>query len=242
MEAQSKPAVCEDTSTPLTISGCAAIYPGRMAVDPGGGLLWAWGKVGGEGGGALPVPTRAVDRAGDCIYPVPCVIPRQHRFLKASVDTGPFVALDTAGGVWAWHGWSNKGSHWPAAPERIHEGCVDCAAGTSYVVVVRMDGSVWVAGNTPAPLRRPSAGSFEQLKWAAPSSSPPPRAAAVDACNGVILVGTEEGRLFSCGSGIALGHGDSHTEMQCLTALPGLPAVGAFSVGVRGLSRRDEVY
>ena len=71
----------------------AALYPGRLAPSPG--HLFAWGKAGGKGGNALPVAASAVDKAGDCIYPAPCKVPKGTGavFLKASVDVGPFCAL-----------------------------------------------------------------------------------------------------------------------------------------------------
>ena len=86
-----------------------SLYPGRLATSPG--RLYLWGKCGGKGGRSLPVKASAVDRAGDCIYPAPCNAPKDARapiFLKASVDVGPFAALDCHGRCWAWSGWGSE--------------------------------------------------------------------------------------------------------------------------------------
>ena len=75
----------------------ALLFPGRLAAAPG--HIYAWGKVGGKGGDALPVAKSAVDAEGDCCFPARCVMPKGTgaRFVKTSVDLGPFCALDCTG-------------------------------------------------------------------------------------------------------------------------------------------------
>ena len=239
----------------------AALYPGRLASSAG--RLFAWGKAGGKGGDALPVPAAAIDKAGDCIYPAACQIAKESGarsggtsiFLKASVDVGPFCALDRCGRVWAWSGWSPA---WPQLPTVLQSGCADCAAGSGFIVTVRVDGTVWMLGKAPAPTSLPDArGDWEQLRWAAApgtesaaavrdgdtasETASAPVAVAVDACGGVILVGTADGTLCSCGDGVALGL-DSSSGTAALTPLPGLPPVSAFAVGslhAAAATRRD---
>lgn len=206
----------------------AALYPGRHAPSPG--WLYGWGKVGGKGGKALPVAVGAVDKAGDCIYPARCQLPKSVGavFLKASVDVGPMCALDCSGGVWVWSGW---GDRWPATPTLLLEACVDCAAGSGFVVAAKADGTVWLLGKPPAPTPLPdtggNAGDWVELPW---SNGQEPQAAALDACGGVVLVASVEGALYSCGRGIALGLAEEK-GVAALTLVPGLPPVGAFSVG-----------
>ena len=100
----------------------------------GKNVIAALGKAGGKGGNALPVTTAAIDTDGDCVYPARCMVPKGTGaiFVKTSVDLGPFCALDCTGRVWAWHGWS--ADHWPASPTPLLDKCVDCAAGTGFVV------------------------------------------------------------------------------------------------------------
>ena len=183
-------------------------------------------------GRALPVAASAVDKAGDCIFPAPLQVPKGTGavFLKASVDVGPMCALDSSGGVWAWSGWGTE--RWPATPARLLERCVDCAAGSGFVVAAKSDGTVWLLGKAPAPTPLPDsgtsgAGDWVELPWAAEE---PPQAVAVDACGGVVLVASAEGALFSCGRGVALGM-EEETGLASLTRVPGLPPVAAFSVG-----------
>ena len=108
---------------------------------PTPGHLYAWGKVGGKGGHALPVTKASVDREGDCIFPARCSTAKGAGaiFVKTSVDVGPFCALDCAGRVWVWHGWSSD--HWPASPTPLLGGWTDCAAGNGFVVAAKADGS-----------------------------------------------------------------------------------------------------
>lgn len=203
----------------------AALYPGRLAPQPG--RLFAWGKTGGKGGNALPVPPSAVDKAGDCVFPAPCQFPKGTGavILKASVDVGPFCALDAAGRVWAWSGWAKE--TWSATPQVVADGCVDCAAGAGYVVVAKADGSVWMLGKAPAPTPLPDArGGWVELGCAAGGFA----AVAVDACDGVVLAAGADGSLFSAGQGVALGHGKAATS-PLLEQLLGLPPVCAFSIG-----------
>ena len=205
----------------------AGLYPGRHAPSPG--RLYGWGKVGGKAGSAMPVPASAVDKAGDCIYPAPLQLPKGTGavFLKASVDVGPMCALDSAGGVWAWSGWASES--WPAKPARVLEGCVDCAAGSGFVVAAKADGTVWLLGKAPSPTPLPSTGGgtgWVELPWA----GEPAHAVAVDACGGVVLAASAEGALFSCGRGVTLGLAEEH-GLASFTLVPGLPPVGAFSVG-----------
>eukprot|EP00929_Paragymnodinium_shiwhaense_P087840 TRINITY_DN47992_c0_g1_i1.p1 TRINITY_DN47992_c0_g1~~TRINITY_DN47992_c0_g1_i1.p1 ORF type:complete len:547 (+),score=57.21 TRINITY_DN47992_c0_g1_i1:72-1712(+) len=210
---------------PLSLELVSALFPGRMASKPG--KLMAWGKVGGKGGNAIPVPKKAVDTAGDCVYPAPCALSdKAALFIKASVDMGPFCALDTTGCVWAWNGWSKDGSVWSATPERILPDCVDCAAGSGYVVAVKSDGSVWVKGALKGFSK---SGDWVEVPWRLSKGQAQPRAAAVDACAGAILVATASLELWACGSGPPTGLGGEASA--ALTKLEGLPKVCAFSVG-----------
>ena len=194
----------------------AALYPGRLAPSPG--QLFAWGKAGGKGGNALPVAASAVDKAGDCIYPAPVKVPKGTGavFLKASVDVGPFCALDSSGGVWVWSGWSPE--RWPPTPARVLEGCIDCSAGSGFVVAAKADGSVWLLGKAPAPTPLPNAsgGSWVELGWGAGEA---PQAVAVEACEGVVLAANAEGALFTCGRGLTLGLAEKQVRQRlALTA------------------------
>ena len=208
------------------IQRTASLFPGRIAAAPG--HIYVWGKVGGKVGAALPVPETAVDAEGDCVFPARCIMPKGTGaiFVKTSVDVGPFCALDCMGRVWAWDGW--KSDKWPAKPTPLLDHCVDCAAGSGFVVAVESDGSVWMLGKAPSPTSLPDSRSG----WTALANA---EAAiiAVDACEGVILAANAEGQLFSCGGGPALGLDPKAfpTGAASLTAVPGVPPVCSFSVG-----------
>ena len=204
-----------------------ALYPGRLSPQPG--RLFAWGKTGGKGGNALPVPPAAVDKAGDCVFPAQCQLPKGTGavFIKASVDVGPFCALDATGRAWAWSGWAQKGGCWSAGPQPVADGCIDCAAGAGFIVVAKADGSMWMLGKAPSPTPLPDArGGWVELSWATGG----PVAVAVDACDGVVLAASADGSLFSAGQGVALGHSKSGAA-SVFAQLLGLPPVCAFSVG-----------
>ena len=208
------------------IERTARLFPSRIALTPG--EIYAWGKVGGKGGHALPVSGTAVDRDGDCMFPARCAMPKGTGaiFVKTCVDVGPFCALDCTGRVWAWHGWNSD--QWPALPMPLLDGCVDCAAGSGFIVACKADGSAWMMGKAPSPTPLPDC----RAGWVQ-VASPESMIVAVDACDGVILAATTEGRLLSCGRGAALGlgHEAAFKGAAALTAVPGLPPVCSFSVG-----------
>lgn len=215
------------TGVTPAIARASELFAGRWAASPG--RLFAWGKAGGKGGNALPVAADRIDKSGDCCFPAPCrEVPG--RFVKASVDVGPFVALDGGGMVYGWSGW---GETWPSLPTALLPGCVDCAAGAGFIVAAKEDGSVWLLGKapTPSPLPNASGGTWVEIGWSSGPEIVAAAVVAVDACGGVILAATASGQLLSCGRGPALGLPHVGGGAALLTPLAGLPPVAAFAVG-----------
>eukprot|EP01065_Artemidia_motanka_P041309 TRINITY_DN5332_c3_g2_i1.p1 TRINITY_DN5332_c3_g2~~TRINITY_DN5332_c3_g2_i1.p1 ORF type:complete len:576 (+),score=104.14 TRINITY_DN5332_c3_g2_i1:48-1730(+) len=192
------------------------------------GRLYAWGKAGGKGGNALPVPEAFVDAAGDCVYPAPVQFPgckagREPRFVRASADQGMFSALSRDGELWGWTSGRRRGPIPQLPPQKLLAGVADCSVGAGFIVAVMDDRSVVLAGAPRQPL--PNTDAWSKLQWDDPDGG---GAVAIDACANVVGVVQGDGALWTAGSGPAVGFSEPKEK---LSRVPGLPPIHNFSIG-----------